>query len=102
MLELSYFQPEQYPTLVEWWTRCNHVIIPITSLAHGIVVSKNKELLCISFVYIWDGCDLAQMGWTTVNPDIDKETRNAAIELVLDGSILFIESTMHHLVMGRL
>lgn len=89
MLKLDYFQLEQhYPILLEWWKHYNHLILMPESLGHGLVILKENDPICMSFVYSLENTDLAQIGWTIAKPNNNRKDNYLAIDLLMEGSMI--------------
>lgn len=84
-MELYKFNKQHYNTLVEWWKKHEHHILPYSSLSDiGVIVYKNNKPISASWIYFMNGCDLAQIAWTTTNPDSGLKEKYKAVNLCLD------------------
>lgn len=88
-MKLSRFTETDYPMLVEWWTAHKHPIIPFNMLSpFGLVSFSDKsEPAAMSFIYLPQGCDAAQISWTTTNPQVSPRVRYEAVDYVVKGLI---------------
>lgn len=88
MFKIEYFNKQKhYNELENWWLNHNHSIIPSSSLPIGVVVYSNNIPICMSFLYTMDGCDMAQIGWTTTNPASSLKNKYNGINLAIDSLI---------------
>jgi hypothetical protein len=85
-LNLVRFDKSHYPVLSEWWTKHGHANVAFESLSPvGLVCMQNESPLCMSFLYLASGCDLAWICFTTGNPEIEKSLRHEAVDYCLNG-----------------
>lgn len=79
---------KHYDILEDWWTEHNHMQVPSSSLSGvGLVVYDNDTPICMSFLYVMAGCDLAQIAWTTTNPEANLRQKYRSILYCLEGLI---------------
>lgn len=72
--------------LVTWWEKHNHPIISYESLSPlGLLAVENGEYVAVSFAYVMHGCDLAQIAWTTTNPEAAPKLKYQAINECISG-----------------
>lgn len=98
LMYLRYYNSSDYNTLCNWWEKHKHPIISMDALPHGIVVEKENNLIAMSFVYIMSGCNVAQIAWTTTNPNERLKDRYNAVNLCLDASILHAKKMNKNLI----
>jgi hypothetical protein len=91
-MNIRYYQPSDYETLCSWWNKHQHPIISSDILSNGIVVCENGNLICIGFVYLVNKANVAQLAWTTTNPEMSLRQRYKAVNMFFDGSISYINS----------
>jgi len=83
---LKKFEKEHYPIVSEWWKKHEHTKIPEDMLsAIGLICYKDDKPICASWLYIMVGCKLAQIAWTTTNPDANLRERHKAVNFCIDG-----------------
>lgn len=87
-MTINYFNPENYKELIQWWKANDHEVISLSSLPIGVVVSENNVPLVMSFVYLMDGTDIAQLAWTTSNPMNGLKQNHKAVELAIDALLI--------------
>jgi len=83
-MQITYFNETNYGELCGWWTKHQHAIIPYSSLGIGVVVSSEDKNLAMSFIYTMDGCDAAQLCWTTSNPGNSPRQSYESVDLAID------------------
>lgn len=88
-MNLKQFTKDDYAMLSEWWEAHGHPVIPINMLSpFGLVgFSNNDEPAAISFVYLVQGCDIAQISWTTTNPKVSPRDRYETVQHCIRGLI---------------
>jgi hypothetical protein len=85
-LNLVRFEKQHYPMLQSWWERHGHANVAFESLSPvGLICYKDEKPVCLSFLYLWSGCDLGWICWTTSDPDAEKAVRHEAVKFCLDG-----------------
>ena len=87
-MTIKYFSQDNYIELCDWWNKHNHFVVAAGSLPYGVVVSDGDKNLVMSFLYTMDGCDIAQIAWTTSNPENKLKQNYAAIDLAIDAVLL--------------
>lgn len=90
-MKVTYFTPENYEELCGWWKKHNHSTLPITSLPVGVVVSDESKNLVMSFMYTMDKCDVAQISWTTSNPENKLKQNYEAVALAVDALLILAQ-----------
>ncbi len=79
-MKLERFEEKHYNELKQWWIEHNHPTIQFSSLSPYGVVSYIEDVPgCMSFLYIYHGCDMAQIAWTTTNPSLSPRKRHKAV-----------------------
>lgn len=86
-MQITYFNESNYGELCGWWDKHQHAIIPYSSLPIGVVVSNEDKNLAMAFIYTMDGCDVAQLAWTTTNPENSPRQSYLATDLAIDALI---------------
>lgn len=86
-MKVTYFTPDDYVELQAWWKKHNHNVLPLSALPVGVVVSSGDKNLVMSFVYTMDGCDVAQLAWTTSNPENKLKENYEAVNLAVDALV---------------
>lgn len=83
------FTKEHYPILVDWWTLHKHPVLPFNMLSPiGLISFSNQdEAAAASFIYLVPGADIAQIAWTTTNPNVSARDRYESVEFVIQGLI---------------
>lgn len=78
-------QAQDYEVVTEWWKRHEWPVLAPNFLPDlGVMVcDDNGRQLCVEYLYLSNGTDIAWAEWLTINPDLDKETRNKAIQLCI-------------------
>jgi len=89
---LKKYNPLDYKELCSFWSKHNHPEIPATCLPDGIVVKEDDKILCFGFIYLVNNASIAQIAWTTTNPEIGLKKRYKAVNMLFDGSISYIHS----------
>lgn len=87
-MQITYFNESNYGELCGWWDKHQHNIIPFSSLPLGVVVSNDTKKLAMAFVYTMDGCDVAQLAWTTSNPENSPRESYQSVDLAIDALLL--------------
>lgn len=87
-MNITYFTSEHYSELELWWKHYNHKVISITSLPVGVVVSTQEKILAMSFLYTMNGCDVAQIAWTTSNPKNKLRESHEAVTTAIDALLV--------------
>jgi hypothetical protein len=89
-MTICYFDKEQhYKQLSNWWVAHGHGKIEASSLPIGVVVSDaSNKLLAMSFIYMMDGTDVAQLAWTTTNPENSNKESYKAVDLAIDALLI--------------
>jgi hypothetical protein len=87
--ELKLFKAdEDYAELVTWWGFHNHPPLPVEMLSpFGVTALVNDQKACMSFIYFVQGCDMAQIAWTTTNSTVAMRERYVATDLCIKGLI---------------
>lgn len=75
-----------------WWKKHSHPVMEKSILPFGIVAYENENKVAMSFIYIMDKCDVAQIAWTTTNPEMSSRKRHKAVHLLMDASFSYINS----------
>ncbi len=91
-MNLRRYKPSDYQELCTWWEKHNHPIMSSEILPEGIVVEQDSKAICIGFIYLVNNAEVAQLAWTTSNPEISLRKRYDAVNMLLDGSISYIAS----------
>ncbi len=66
--------------LTEWWKLHGHPEIRLGCLSPlGVVANIDDKPSAISFLYMYDGSKMAQMAWTTSNPEVSGKKKHRAI-----------------------
>lgn len=88
-MNLKAFTQDHYPILLEWWKEHKHPIIPLTMLSPcGLVGYNSKnEASAMCFMYFVQSCDIAQLSWTTTNPQVSAKDRYLAVDACVKGLI---------------
>lgn len=96
-MKINYFNESNYGELCRWWENHNHAIIPFSSLPLGVVISSqdSNKHLAMAFVYTMDGCDVAQLAWTTTNPENTVTTSYKAVSLAVDALLQVAHEKMN-------
>jgi len=83
------FTETEYPMIVQWWEKHNHPVIPFKMLSPaGLISLTDKgEPGCVSFIYFVANCDIAQIAWTTTNPDVSARDRYKSVDFCIKGLI---------------
>ena len=86
-MKLIKFNKEiHYKEVSKWWSEHNKLIVPKDSLSSvGLVVYNGGKPVCMSFLYIMAGCNMAQIAWTTTNPKAGLKERYKAINFCIEG-----------------
>ena len=83
-MNLILYKKEHYNILTEWWKDHNHAIIEESALSpYSFIVYNNDKPICASFLYVMDKCNLAQIAWTTTNPNAGIKEKYNALNLCL-------------------
>ena len=83
-MKISYFNESNYGELCGWWDKHQHAIIPYSSLPIGVVIANDTKKLAMAFIYTMDGSDVAQLAWTTTNPENSPKESHASVDLAID------------------
>ena len=84
------FKTEDYAMLQDWWTKHNHMSIPKESLSPiGITIFDEETPSCIGFIYVMPNCDMAQIAWTTTNPEISLRKRYKAMDTCINALLQY-------------
>jgi hypothetical protein len=86
------YTSEDYSDLCAWWSKHGHPIISSEVLPFGIVVENNGVKHAMTFVYTMDGCNAAQIAWTTTNPELGLKARYKAVNQAIDTALVYINS----------
>lgn len=89
---LKKYSPLDYSTLCSWWKDHGHPIMDSSVLADGIVVLEDSIPVCMGFVYLVNNANIAQLAWTTTNPNMSLKKRYKAVNMLIDASISYINS----------
>lgn len=98
-MQITYFTEGNYGELCGWWDKHQHAIIPFTSLPLGVVVSKENKKLAMAFIYTMDGCDVAQLAWTTSNPENSARESYQSVDLAIDALLQIAEKKNKKLIL---
>jgi hypothetical protein len=85
-MQLHKFEQSHYEMLVGWWKEHGHPIVAFETLSPiGVIVEKDGTFLAASFIYVMHGCDLAQIAWTTTNPEGSLKDNYKAVDECITG-----------------
>ena len=81
------FDSSYYNEVCDWWKKHNHPQIAEQSLSpYGFVCLNDAKMpVAVSFVYFMAGCTMAQIAWTTTNPNARLKDRYTGVMLCLNG-----------------
>lgn len=79
-MNIRYYNKTDYDTFVEMWKHHDHDIIPIDMLSPiGFVAVDGDSVIGGSWIYIADGCDMAQVAWTSLSPHATIKQKHKAL-----------------------
>lgn len=85
-VRLERFTEAFYPEISKWWSKHNHPVLPFNMLSpFGLIAHTDAGPSCVSFVYLIADCDIAQISWTTTNPDVALRKRYEAVDYCIKG-----------------
>lgn len=92
-MNLLKWDRSHYETLTGWWKAHDHPILRFESLSPiGLVAQKDEQLVAASFLYVFYGCDVAQIAWTTTNPEAGLKDKYRAIDSCMNGLLSIAKS----------
>lgn len=88
-MDIRMFTESDYPEIASWWKIHEHPVIPINMLSpYGLVGYNDKnEPAAACFVYLVQGCDIAQLSWAVTNPNVSARDRYNALDACIKGLI---------------
>lgn len=88
-MDVKRFTEADYQMLVKWWEHHKHPVLPYKMLSPAGLIGLNDsgEPACASFIYFVANCDIAQIAWTTTNPEVSVRDRYLAVNDCVKGLI---------------
>lgn len=85
-MRVEKFEEKDYPMLLSWWEKHKHPVIAREALSPlGLICYVDEVPSCVSFIYMMPMCNLAQIAWTTSNPEVSPRIRHKAISYCIKG-----------------
>lgn len=93
-MELIRFDKDKHYDIVkQWWDERTHAVIPKSSLSpYGLIVFNNGKPVCVSWIYLFHGSDMAQMAWLTTNPESGLKEKYVAVNKCIFGLTEFAKN----------
>lgn len=86
------YKEGDYPMLYSWWVDQKWTPVPMDMLPDlGLISIIDDKPVCAGFLYT-SNSRTVWMEWVIADPTIDKETRNIALEQLIDNLLTLAES----------
>jgi len=74
---------KDYKEIANWWTKQDWPVMPTSMLCDdGFIVEDDENKLAACWVFSTN-CPIYIMEWTVGNPDVDWETRQKALDMLI-------------------
>ncbi len=85
-MKLVKFEEQHYHEVCSWWTQHGHPVLPFNMLStFGLMAFEGEQPICVSFVYLLSDCNIAQIAWTTTNPEAPIRMRYEGVDSTVKG-----------------